>query len=198
VSGRPRISPGGRREIGVAAWVFARLAGRVTGTEPPALFTTLGKARGLFWAWLHFAGRLMPGGRLSRRESELVILRVATLARSDYELVHHRRLARRVGLGEADLGRVAEGPEAEGWSPRERLLLRAVDELHERRDVSDETWAGLSRHLDERRLIELLLLVGHYEMLATTLHTLRVVPDRPRRRGSRHSRTKRAVRSKSR
>ena len=178
---RPRIAPGGRREIGVVAWVFARAAGRVTGTETPALFTTLGRARGLFWAWLHFAGRLMPGGRLPRRESELVILRVATLARSDYELTHHRRLGRRAGLSEDELARVVEGPDAPGWSQRERLLLRAADELHELRDVTDETWSGLAAHLDERRLIELLLLVGHYEMLATTLHALRVSPDAPRR-----------------
>lgn len=191
---RPRIAPGGRREIGVVAWVFARAAGRVIGTETPALFTTLGRARGLFWAWLHFAGRLMPGGRLPRRESELVILRVATLARSDYERTHHRRLGRRAGLSEDELARVVEGPDAPGWSQRERLLLRAADELHELRDVTDETWSGLAAHLDERRLIELLLLVGHYEMLATTLHALRVSPDAPRRQ----RRTKRTARVKSR
>ena len=32
----------------------------------------------------------------------------------------------------------------------------------------------------EREAIELLLLVGHYDMLATTLMTLRVEPDRKR------------------
>ncbi len=40
----------------------------------------------------------MPGGRLPRRETELTILRVATLARSDYELAHDRHLGRRGGL----------------------------------------------------------------------------------------------------
>lgn len=175
-----RIGPGRRRDVGVAGWVFARLAGRVMGTEPPAVFLTLGRTRGLFWGWLHFAGRLMPGGRLPRRESELVILRVATLAGSDYELAHHRRLGRRTGLTDAELDRVAEGPDAPGWTERERVLLRATDELHRDRDLGDETWAELGRHLDDRRRIELLLLAGHYEMLATTLHVLRVPPDRPR------------------
>jgi alkylhydroperoxidase family enzyme len=163
------------------AWVFSRIAGRAMGTEPPAIFTTLGRTRGLFWGWLHFAGRLMPGGRLPRRESELVILRVATLAGSDYELAHHRRLGKRAGLSAAEIDRVAEGPGADGWSERERLLMRATDELHRERDLSDETWADLGRHLDDRCRIELLLLAGHYEMLATTLHTLRLDPDRPRR-----------------
>lgn len=180
----PRVSPGSRRQLGLATWVFSRVAGRVTGTEPPAIFTILGRTRGLFWGWLHFAGRLMPGGRLPRRESELVILRVATLTGSDYELAHHRRLGSRAGLRDTDLDRVTQGPEATGWSERERLLLQATDELHRDRDLTDLTWEELGRHLDDRERIELLLLVGHYEMLATTLHTLRMHPD-PVRRGRR-------------
>ncbi|MCW2795858.1 carboxymuconolactone decarboxylase family protein [Nocardioides sp.] len=174
-----RITPGGRRDVGLVIAGFARLAGRVTGTEPPAIFLTLGRNRGLFWGWLHFAGRLMPGGRLPRRETELVILRVATRTGCDYELSHHARLGRRAGLGPTELERVAAGPAADGWTARERLLLTVTDELHESRDLSDETWAALRGELDERTCVELLLLVGHYEMLATTLNTLRIEPDRP-------------------
>ena len=66
------------REAGPLAWGFARLSGRVTGTEPPLLFLTIGRQHALFRGWLHFAGKLMPGGRIPRRESELIILRVAT------------------------------------------------------------------------------------------------------------------------
>ena len=36
--------------------------------------------------------------------------------------------------------------------------------------------------LQERLCVELLLLAGHCEMLATTLNTLRVEPDPPRHR----------------
>jgi AhpD family alkylhydroperoxidase len=176
----PRVSPGGRRDVGVFTWGFAHAAGRVTGTEPPAIFLTLGRHRRLFRGWLHFAGTMMPGGRLPRRQTELVILRVAALCGSEYEASQHRRLGRRAGLDDAEIARVVEGPEAEGWSARDRLLLRVVDELHRDRDVSDETWAAMRAELDERTCIELLMLVGHYEMLATTLHALRVRPDRPR------------------
>ena len=93
-----RVPPGTWRETGPFVAALAHVAGRVTGTEPPAVFRTLGRHRGLFWGWLHFAGRLMPGGRLARRESELVILRVASWAGSDYEATQHRRLCRRAGL----------------------------------------------------------------------------------------------------
>lgn len=173
------MAPGGRHEVGLPTWVFARLAGRVMKTRPPAIFLTLGRHPKLFRGWLHFAGKLMPGGVLPRRETELVILRVAHLASSDYEFSHHAHLARRAGIDAAALDRVRMGPDAAGWSARERLLLSVTDELHETRDLSDDTWSRLSAALDEKECLELLLLVGHYEMLATTLHVLRLQPDRP-------------------
>ena len=172
-----RISPGGRRELGIPIWAFSRLAGRVTHTGPPRIFTTLGRNRRLFWGWLHFAGRLMPGGRLPRIDTELVILRVAAVRGSNYELNHHRVLGRRAGLDDDALDRVLVGSSAPGWTARESLLLRVAESLLEQRDLDDALWAELRAAEDERGCIELLMLVGHYDMLATTLHTLRVPPE---------------------
>jgi hypothetical protein len=38
-------------------------------------------------------------------------------------------------------------------------------------------WSQLAQLLSERELIELCLLVGHYEMLAMTLNAIQVAPD---------------------
>ena len=175
-----RIAPGERRDVGLLTWAISRVAGRVGGTNPPNLFLTLGRHRRLFRGWLRFAGRLMPGGRLPRRETELVILRVAHLRSCRYEFDHHVRLGRRAGLADADIARIAEGPDAEGWSLRERALLAAVDRLHHDQDLDDPTWSTVRAHLDEREAIELCMLVGHYEMLATVIAALRIEPDRRR------------------
>ena len=175
-----RIAPGGVRELGPFIWAFSRIAGRVTRTGPPAIFTTLGRGRGLFWGWLHFAGRLMPGGKLPRRQTELVILRVAHLRGCAYEFSHHVTLGRRAGVTPADVARVQEGSAAEGWSDDERLLLATAEEVLATRDLTDASWSRLRERYDERTAIELLLLVGHYDMLATTLMTLRLEPDRHR------------------
>ena len=172
-----RIAPGGRGDVGLLTWGIARVAGRVAGTGPLKLFLTMGRHRRLFRGWLWFAGRLMPGGRLPRRESELVILRVASVRDCAYEFEHHVRLGRRAGVGPADVERVVAGPHAVGWSPREQAILTAVDELLAREDLADATWAALREHLDEREAIELLLLAGHYRMLASFITTLRIAPD---------------------
>jgi AhpD family alkylhydroperoxidase len=172
-----RVAPGSLRELGLPIWVFSRLAGRVTRTAPPAIFTVLGRGRGLFWGWLHFAGRLMPGGRLLRRETELEILRVASVRGCDYEFGHHVRLGRRAGVTAEDVDRVRAGSTAEGWRGHEQLLMRVTEELLSTRDLGDATWTELRAAYDERTVIEILLLVGHYDMLATTLTALRLEPD---------------------
>jgi AhpD family alkylhydroperoxidase len=175
----PRVTPGARRDVGWPTWLLARAAGVVSRTQPPNLFLTLGRHRRLFRGWLRFAARLMPRGRLPRRDTELAILRVAHLRHCRYEFEQHVRIGRRAGVAGADVTRVLEGPQADGWTPREAALLTAVDELHHDRDLRDETVDRLRRHLaDDRDLIELVLLVGHYEMLATTIVALGIQPDR--------------------
>jgi alkylhydroperoxidase family enzyme len=175
----PRIRPGTRREIGPLNAAIVRVLGLATGGRPPHIFTTLARHRGLFRRWLWFAGALMPGGKLPRADSELVILRVAHNAGSEYEWGHHERLGRKAGLSAGQVQRVREGADAPGWSQRQALLLRAADAMHADGEIGDELWTRLAAELDEVRLIELCMLIGHYEMLAMTLNTLRVEPEHP-------------------
>lgn len=178
----PRIPPGRRSDVGWLNWGIARLVGRVSGTGPPNLFLTLGRRRRLFRGWLRFAGRMMPGGTLARRDTELVILRVAHLRDCRYEFEHHVKLGRKAGLSDADIERVAAGPDVDGWSQKQLAILRAVDEWHVDQDLTDGTWNALREHLDDPRIIELCMLVGHYEMLATFIKTFRIeLEDSPAR-----------------
>lgn len=175
----PRIAPGGRSEIGLVNDLISRALGAAAGGDPPHVFTTLGRHRSLFRRWLVFASGLMPGGRLPRTDSELVILRVARNCASDYERQQHERLGRRAGLTAEQIAAVREPAPAAGLSERQRLLVRVADELHATHDLSDPLWVQLRGELSEAEAIELLLLVGHYEMLATALTVLRVQPDPP-------------------
>lgn len=177
----PRVRPGRFGEIGISAWVLARAGGRLARTEPMNLFRVLGRNKGLFRGWLHFAARLMPFGSLPRAESELVILRVAALRGSDYELRQHRRIARGAGLSREQIAAV-ESESADGdWTDRQRAILAAVDQLVLTRDVDDDTWARLAEYLDDRQLVELVLLAGHYDMLAAAIRALRIPPEDPRK-----------------
>lgn len=175
----PRLAPGTRREIGLVNALIARAIGAVTGGGPPNVFTTLARHRRLYRPWLRFARALMPGGTLPRADAELVILRVGHNCHCAYELRQHERLAVLAGLRPEQVTSVGTGVDAGCWTARQALLLRAADELHADRALSDDLWADLSGELDQTQLIELPMLVGHYEMLAMTLNSLRVRPDRP-------------------
>jgi alkylhydroperoxidase family enzyme len=172
-----RITPGGPEDIGRLNFAITRLIGALTGGGPPNIFTTLARHRGVFRKWLRFASALMPGGVLPRIDSELLILRVAHNCSCDYEWQHHQRLGQLAGLSAEEIERVGRGPSAEGWSPRRTLLLGAADALHVESTLPDELWRPLRAMLSDAELIEMCLLVGHYEMLAMTANALRIQPD---------------------
>jgi AhpD family alkylhydroperoxidase len=140
----------------------------------------MGRQPKLFRGWLRFAGRLMPGGKLPRRDTELVILRVACLRDCDYEFTHHVRLGKRAGVTAEDIVRVRIGSAAIGWTPRERAMLHAVELLHTDHDLDDDAWTDLRSYLSEPETVEFVLLAGHYEMLATFIGTLRIQTDTAR------------------
>jgi AhpD family alkylhydroperoxidase len=174
----PRIAPGHRSDIGLVNHTAITIGARVAKARGlPHLFTTMARHRGLFRGWLMFAGRMMPRGKLPRRDTELVILRTAWLNSCEYELDHHRRIGRQAGLTAAQIA-AATSNTLDGWTDREHALLAAANELHASHDLSDEAWSDLRAHVSEREAIEFLLLAGHYEMLATFINTLRIEVDR--------------------
>src|SRR5579884_3177001 len=188
-SQQPRIRPGTQAELGWANALLVRAITRAAGTAaPPNLFTTLARNRRLFRGWLLFAGTLMPRGSLPRADTELVILRVAHNTGCEYEWRHHERMAQSAGLTRDDVERVRLGPEEPQWSDHQRLLIRAADQLHTQRELSDELSEQLRSELSDRKLIELCMLIGHYEMLAMTIASLRIQPDEfPPDAGGAHS-----------
>lgn len=175
-----RFPPGRLRELGPINWTIAKVGARTIQAPQMHLFTTLGQHRLLFWAWAFYGGRLLSGGRLPAIDTELVILRVARLRDSEYELQHHRKLARRRGLDDETQAMIFAWPVSTGLTDRQCTLLRATDDLVTNRAISEAVWQQLTSHLDRRQLIELCLLTGHYDALATTIAALQIPLDFPR------------------
>ena len=114
VSGPPRVPPAPVRQLRPLAWLVAVTTARLTGTGPPAIFTTLGRHPRLFRAWLFYSAHLMPFGTLPRIDSELVILRVAWQCGAAYEWWQHVPLGLRAGLRPEEVAAAASGPPAVG------------------------------------------------------------------------------------
>ena len=144
----------------------------VTRGKPAAnVFTTLVRHPKLFKRWIPFGGHLLYASSLAPRERELLILRTAWLARAEYEWGQHVEIAKRAGLGEAEIERVAAGPDAEGWSATDAALLGAADELCTESRLSERSWEALSRRFSETQMMDLVFTVGAYAMLAMALNS---------------------------
>jgi len=138
------------------------------------IFTTLVRHPGLFRHWLPFGGKLLSG-KLPARERELLILRTAWLCKAEYEWGQHVAIARSAGVTDDEIERIRDEPDASGWSDAfDESLIRAADEMHETGRISDDTWSALAARYDERQLIEVPMLVGHYHMVGFTLNSLGV------------------------
>jgi len=168
----PRLPPTVPAELDPAA---QELLSGVTrpGSHATNIFSTLVRHPGLFRRWLPFGGKLLAG-KLPARDRELLILRTGGRCRSEYEWGQHALIAKATGLSDAEIGRVQDGPDAPAWDAFDATLLRAADELHDDSCLSDETWQRLADRYDERQLIEVPMLVGHYHMVAFTLNSLGV------------------------
>lgn len=178
----PRLSPLRREQLPLFPRVRLRILAKRARVNAPNLFLTLMRHRRLFRPWIRFASRLMPYGTLDRVDCELAILRVAWNCRSEYEWFQHVAIGLSVGLGTADIVRVAGGPGAPGWSAHHAAVLRAADEIHHERIILDATWRQLAQRYDDKKLIELCMLIGHYEMLASVLNSVGVEVEEPLRK----------------
>lgn len=111
---------------------------------------------------------------LSMRQRELVIDRITARCGAEYEWgVHVAFFGERVGLDVPQIRSLTFGsPDDACWSDDERTLLRAVDELHDTSDLSDETWRALTLTDDQR--LDLLLLAGWYHAISYAARATRV------------------------
>src|ERR1700761_2562691 len=95
------------------------------------IFKVLAHHPKLVKRWTPFAGHILGKQTLPFRDRELLILRIGWLNQSAYEFAQHELIAKKGGVGEADIARLKEGPKAPGWNDKEAALLQAADDLFE-------------------------------------------------------------------
>ncbi len=125
-------------------------------------------------AFLTLNKHVAADSALSFRERELLILRIGWLTKSEYEFGQHLILGRRAGLTDAELERLQQSSDAEGWSEEDADFIRAVDELHFDSRLSDDTWERLSKRLSHEQILDLIFVVGVYGMMATAINTYNI------------------------
>ncbi len=139
-------------------------------------FQTLFRHHDATQAYLELGVLFTTDPALPPRDKELIILRTGWLLGAPIIWGEHLSGGKAAGLAADDIERLTQGSAADGWSEDDRAIVRAAEELHFDAMISDETWAALAARLDERQLIELPMIVGHYHMTAFLQHSLRFAP----------------------
>jgi alkylhydroperoxidase family enzyme len=125
------------------------------------------------------ASNLLDRGSLPRREREIVILRATARAGGEYEWgVHVAFFAERVGLTPAQVAATVRGDaEDPVWGPRDRLLLRLVDQLHDTASLDDALWDELAAAFEPAQLVELVVLAGFYRTISCVVNAFAIAPE---------------------
>lgn len=170
----PRIAPVQDSELSLKKRTALRVMLKVGKARCPNLFRTMFRNFRVYLPFARFNAKVMPKGQLSRRHTELAILRVGWKMRSYYEWGQHVDIGLRIGLSPADIYRVTLGPGEEGWGDEERAILLAVDNIIDDKVVDAKTWGALTPHFNDHLLIELIFLITSYSGLATVLNSVGV------------------------
>lgn len=124
----------------------------------------------------HLANYLRHSTCLPQRDREIAILRHAWDCGADYQWGVHLEMALDAGLTRDEIDRIPAGAEDGDWAPHEAAIIQAVDELHAASRLSDDTWSALAAQYDERQLIEFLVFVGSYRLLAYVFNSVGIRP----------------------
>ncbi|MFX1575152.1 MAG: carboxymuconolactone decarboxylase family protein [Promethearchaeota archaeon] len=145
----------------------------MNNNAPPLnIMKTLGNYSKLYNRWRVFGNHILYKSSLPLREKEILILRIGWLCNAEYEWAQHSEIGKRASLTEEEILRIREGPDAEGWSSFDALLLRAVDELYVDSFISDNTWNELAKTYDTHKLMDLIFTVGQYNLVSMVLNSL--------------------------
>ncbi|HEY2677842.1 MAG TPA: HAD-IA family hydrolase [Steroidobacteraceae bacterium] len=158
----PRVAPVGKDERTPAQ--EAMLAIRPDYN----IYKTLAHDPELYQRWSGLGQYLLNGSTLPARDREIIILRMGWLCQAPYEWAQHARIAKATAnMSDAEIQRIAQSPDAAGWSDFERTLIHMADELRYETQIDDATWAALRSKYTVEQVIDALYTAGHAKMRLT-------------------------------
>ena len=147
--------------------------------EPLRLFRTVAHNPAILDRFRTIGAYILNFGRVDPLDREVLLHRTCARCSCEYEWgVHVVAFGRPLGMTEEQLrATVHEGSDAPVWSPRQQLLVRLADELHDTATVSDELWTELAQLWDDAQLVELISTAGFYHLVSFTANAARVEPE---------------------
>ena len=138
------------------------------------IFRMLGHSGELVDGFNRLGSQLLYFTKLDPVLREIAIIRVGVLSKATYEVHQHERIGRQLGMSEAKIAAIHEGPEAAAFSEVEKEIMRFTDDVVKNVRASDATFAPLAKRFSHKEMQELTLTVGYYMMVSRFLETFGV------------------------
>jgi alkylhydroperoxidase family enzyme len=136
-------------------------------------------AQGTFINWLRFGSNCLDGDLFDPVLRELAILRVARLTPgAEYEWVQHVPILLAVGGSSAQITALeTDDVEAEALGEDGRLIVRFTTQVVLNAAPDDATFNSMSTRFTPAEVIQILLVIGQYMMLARVMATSQLAVD---------------------
>ena len=157
------------------AWLERAMPGRAP-VDPLRLFRIFVRNLPLAEAMQPLGAHLLGAPTIPGADREILILRTCARCGAAYEWgVHAVGFARWEGLAEEAIRATAAGDAQDpALSPRQALLVRLADALHDTARVDDALWQALAAEWSEPEILELLMVCGFYHFVAFAVNATRV------------------------
>ncbi|RYG14634.1 MAG: hypothetical protein EON92_01410 [Burkholderiales bacterium] len=153
------------------------------GMKPMNVFRMMARADSLAPPIFDAATRLFTKGgiALQPRWRQVAILRTAGAMGAAYLVSHHEPISRRVKMTDAEIAACVDPDEA-GWAAlgaAEAAIARLATESTLNVKVSDATFSAVRAVLNDREVVEVILVIGLYNLIGRMLVALDVEVEAP-------------------
>ncbi len=128
----------------------------------------------VFQNFSRLGNALMTRGKLNGKLREIAILRNARVCNSLYEYTQHVPIAKSTGVSDEELAGIDNWESAKCFTDLERLVLRFTDEVARNVKGAKATLEALQKHLGPGEIVELIMAIGFWGMVARILETTEV------------------------
>ena len=144
--------------------------------RPINLFRALVNSPGAARGWSGIGHYIRHGSKLDPRLRELAILQVGYVARSPYEYSHHVKIGRDFGVTDDYIrALIAETEDRPSQlEPIAKHVLKAAREMTNDLAITQATFAALAAHLDNERLVDLVITISFYNAVVRLLASLAI------------------------
>lgn len=150
---------------------------------PLNVFRMMGHGGDLLTGFVALGNQLLVYGALDPVLREIAIVRVGVLCGSSYEVQQHEAISRRIGMPDALIAGIHEGPDAPIFDEMQRLVMAYTDDVVKNVRASDATFEPLRDRLSAKQLAELTICIGYYMMVSRFLETFDVDLEQPQDAG---------------